>query len=200
MTYLILDTSTDQCLIALTQENRVIAETIFTHGNLLSSSLLPSIQILIESHIESPKNLSGIALGTGPGSYTGTRVGAAVATSLAFALKIPLKSFCSPLAFLPNQEGAFAFFIPARGDQCYVVSGNIDADAVIQEQAGLYPMEGLDQFQTADLLICGSSNAVFKKKCSIPTPNISILCRYLSKQQPSSSGVKLHYLHTALLK
>jgi tRNA threonylcarbamoyladenosine biosynthesis protein TsaB len=195
MTYLVLDTSTDQCLIALAQENRVIAETIFTHGNQLSSSLLPSIQMLVESHIQSPKNLRGIAPGIGPGSYTGTRVGVAVAKSLAFALGIPVIPFCSPLAFLPHREGTFAFFIPARSGQCYVLSGNISETSVIQHEARLCPAEELEQFQTADMLICASPDMAFKKKCDLPTPNIPFLCRYLSGQEPTSpEDVELHYL------
>src|ERR1700733_2224301 len=96
MTYLIIDTSTDICLIALIGDGRIQAERVFAHLNLLSKNLLVSIQELIESSGTPLSALSFIAAGTGPGSYTGTRLGAAVAKSPAFGLGIEVKPFCSP--------------------------------------------------------------------------------------------------------
>jgi tRNA A37 threonylcarbamoyladenosine modification protein TsaB len=42
-----------------------------------------------------------IAVGIGPGSYTGIRVGAALAKTLAYGWNIPLLGFCSLKAFEP---------------------------------------------------------------------------------------------------
>jgi tRNA threonylcarbamoyl adenosine modification protein YeaZ len=203
MTYLILDTSTDQCLIALAKENQIIAEEIFTHGNLLSQRLLPSIRALIETHIQSPKNLSGIAFGIGPGSYTGTRLGVAVAKSLAFGLQIPIKTFSSPLAFLPKKEGTFVFFIPARSGQFFALSGSITSSQVIQRDTSLFTPEEIEKFEATDFLICSSlANLPFlfrKKTCHTPTPNLRSLCLFLSEQKLASlENVELLYLHTPL--
>jgi tRNA threonylcarbamoyladenosine biosynthesis protein TsaB len=201
MTYLILDTSSDLCLIALAGEKGIIAEEIFAHGNLLSNRLLPSLNALIEGHIQSLKNLSGIAFGIGPGSYTGTRIGVAVAKSLAFGLQISIKTFHSPLAFLPNREGKFAFLIPTRSGQFYVISGSISSSQVIQKEASLANREQLDKFQDVDFLICSSNRDLppaFRKKTYYPpTPNLHGLCHFLSKQQHTSlEHAEVLYLHT----
>lgn len=201
MYFLILDTSTDQCLIALARENQIIAEEVFAHGNLLSHRLLPGIHALIEAHIQSPKNLSGIAFGVGPGSYTGTRVGVAVAKSLAFGLQVPIKTFHSPLAFLPDKEGSFAFLIPTRSGQFYALSGSISSSQVIQKEASLLNREELEKFEAADFLICSSDKdlppELRKKTHYLPEPNLHALCLFLSEQgRASLENVEVLYLHT----
>ena len=199
MYFLILDTSTDQCLIALARDNQIIAEEVFSHGNLLSHRLLPGIHALIEAHIQSPKNLSEIAFGVGPGSYTGTRVGVAVAKSLAFGLQVPIKTFHSPLAFLPDKEGSFAFLIPTRSGQFYVLSGSISSSQVIQKEASLLNREELEKFEAVDFLICSSDKDLPPKLRTDypPAPNLHALCLFLSEQgRASLENVEVLYLHT----
>jgi L-threonylcarbamoyladenylate synthase len=55
-----------------------------------TQAILPMINNLLEEHSLGPKDLSEIQINTGPGSYTGLRVGLAVANALSFALKIPI--------------------------------------------------------------------------------------------------------------
>lgn len=113
MNTLIIDTSTEWCLLALKKEGD-LTESIFRHNNRLSRDLLPSIHQLLAQSQLGPQDLDAIALGIGPGSYTGTRVGASVAKTLAFALSIPVHPFHSPIAFLPAQAGRFGFLLPTK--------------------------------------------------------------------------------------
>ena len=48
------------------------------------------IQELLNQYGATPKDLSGIIVGEGPGSYTGLRIGTSTAKGLAFALNIPM--------------------------------------------------------------------------------------------------------------
>jgi tRNA threonylcarbamoyladenosine biosynthesis protein TsaB len=200
MTYLILDTSTDLCLIALAKGDQIVAEEIFPHGNLLSNRLIPTIQSFVATHCKSPKNLAGIALGIGPGSYTGTRVGAAVAKSLAFGLEIPLKTFHSPLAFLPDKEGSFAFIIPTRSGQFYLLSGRLASTHVDQENSSLFSAEEIEKFENVDFLICASIDSLpltLRGKTHFPPiPNFRPLAYFLSNQSPSLlENTELLYLN-----
>jgi tRNA threonylcarbamoyl adenosine modification protein YeaZ len=132
---LILETSTEHCLIGLTKNHALIASSILRHEQNLSRSLLPSIyQILLESKI-SLKELSKISVGIGPGSYTGTRVAVAVAETLAFALSIPVYSFCSLLAFLPSHlpQGPFAFITNTKHSSWFLLKGYLK-EGIIQTQ------------------------------------------------------------------
>lgn len=55
-----------------------------------SQVLLPLIMKVIESKNLKLEDLTGIEVETGPGSYTGLRVGASVANALGFTLGIPV--------------------------------------------------------------------------------------------------------------
>jgi tRNA threonylcarbamoyladenosine biosynthesis protein TsaB len=198
---LILDTSTEQCLIALSKENQLIAQKIFPHENLLSNKLLPSIRSFVEAHCQSQKNLCEIAVGIGPGSYTGTRLGVAVAKSLAFALQIPLKTFNSPIAFLPDREGSFAFLIPTRSGHFFALLGNTLISGVSQSNAAVFNAQELEKIENVDFLVCSAPDElplILKKKLTLPAaPNLHSLCHFLSEKEASSlENVELFYLHT----
>jgi len=55
-----------------------------------SQKLLPLIDELLHSNNIKPSDLTEIKLHEGPGSYTGLRVGATVANTLSYLLKIPV--------------------------------------------------------------------------------------------------------------
>jgi tRNA threonylcarbamoyl adenosine modification protein YeaZ len=95
MTALIIDTSGPIGHIALAIEGQLIETTTLPQGRELSKTLLHSIISLIVN-----RKIEFVAIGIGPGTFTGTRVGAAAAQSLAYGWSIPLVPFSSSL--LPN--------------------------------------------------------------------------------------------------
>ncbi len=101
MKILIIDTSREFSFLALAEKEAFLSQESSLHGNQLSKNLLPSIQNLLK---EKPQ---AIAVGIGPGSFTGTRIGVAVAKSLAFAWDLPLIGFSSALAYPPEKLPAF---------------------------------------------------------------------------------------------
>ncbi len=62
-----------------------------TRGS-LSQELLPLIGALLRKHNLSVSSISSMKLHTGPGSFTGLRVGAAVANCLGWLLSVPLNN------------------------------------------------------------------------------------------------------------
>lgn len=57
-----------------------------------AQAVLPMIDEILKKHNLELKDLEGIEVNTGPGSFTGLRVGATVANALSFALKIPVNN------------------------------------------------------------------------------------------------------------
>jgi len=52
--------------------------------------ILPMIDKILKKHLLKPEDLSEIQVNAGPGSFTGLRVGLAIANALSFVLKIPV--------------------------------------------------------------------------------------------------------------
>jgi tRNA threonylcarbamoyladenosine biosynthesis protein TsaB len=90
-TYLLaIETATSICSVALAKNGKVIAlrESIDAYAH--SKVLTVFIEELVEEAGIEKKELSGIIVSDGPGSYTGLRIGISVAKGLAYALDIPI--------------------------------------------------------------------------------------------------------------
>lgn len=103
MSALIIDTSTHVLHLGLYHESKLIAWESLPHANQLSNFLLPSIHTLLQVQGLRPSDLHYIAVGTGPGSFTGTRVGVIVCMGLSFSLDIPHVGFSSLLINEPRE-------------------------------------------------------------------------------------------------
>jgi len=123
MKYLVIDTATEQGIAALCDEKGVIGESKLPFGYKHSKHLLPKIDELFSFWNISPKELDFIAVGIGPGSYTGVRVGVVVGKVLAYSLKIPLVGVSSLCAYAPGKEGKFMTLFDARIGGVYMIEG-----------------------------------------------------------------------------
>ncbi|HEY0071685.1 MAG TPA: tRNA (adenosine(37)-N6)-threonylcarbamoyltransferase complex dimerization subunit type 1 TsaB [Chloroflexia bacterium] len=88
---LALDTSTESASIALYLPGQgVIAEQTWRSGREQTTQLLPTVQQLMSLMGIDTSGLTGVAVATGPGSYSGVRIGISTAKTLAFSLGIKL--------------------------------------------------------------------------------------------------------------
>jgi tRNA threonylcarbamoyladenosine biosynthesis protein TsaB len=87
---LAIDTSTDVAGVALAAPESVLGEIVWTGRASHSSLLAPSIQRLLSANGVPVSGLESIAVASGPGSFSGLRVGISAAKGLALALDIPL--------------------------------------------------------------------------------------------------------------
>lgn len=87
---LVIDTSTSVMSIALMDGEHLLRESNETVDRSHSNKLIPAIHDLISSQGISMQDIDGIAVGRGPGSYTGVRIGVTAAKTLAWSLRIPL--------------------------------------------------------------------------------------------------------------
>jgi tRNA threonylcarbamoyladenosine biosynthesis protein TsaB len=87
-TLLAIDTATGPCSVAVWKDGRVAAYVENVKPTQQSASLMPMVeQALAEAGITYAA-LSGVACTTGPGSFTGIRVGLASASGISFAAGI----------------------------------------------------------------------------------------------------------------
>lgn len=88
---LAIETATKTCSVALIENGKSVAlleETKEQYSH--AEQLNPFIQDLLRNAGYQPKDLTAVAVGKGPGSYTGLRIGVSSAKGLCYALNIPL--------------------------------------------------------------------------------------------------------------
>lgn len=85
-----LETSGDAVSVALADAGGVQAELLFRHGMELSRSLQPRLEEVLRVAGLTVRDVEGVAVSIGPGSFTGLRIGVTAAKSLAWALGVPV--------------------------------------------------------------------------------------------------------------
>lgn len=90
MKILAIDTSTDVLGIALTEDKKLIAEFRSNIKRAHAEKLIPSIKRILGEVNLSPEQVDCYAVTTGPGSFTGLRIGLAAVKGLAFATGVPV--------------------------------------------------------------------------------------------------------------
>ena len=85
-----LETSTTICSAALHDNGKLLTSKELLTPQSASSQLAPIIDQLLKASKISPSEINAIAVASGPGSYTGLRIGVATAKGLCYAIQIPL--------------------------------------------------------------------------------------------------------------
>lgn len=88
-------------------ENKKQKDKIVVTQKMGSQALLPTVDKILKNNKIKFKDLSGVDVETGPGSFTGTRVGAAVANALGFALNIPVNGKLNKIAIPKYEKSKF---------------------------------------------------------------------------------------------
>ena len=115
MIILSINTSTKQYGLALLENDTVVSEYLISSGSRHFRDLMPCVDDLFEKTTLTLGHLGAVAVSIGPGSFTGTRVGLAVAKGLSQGLGIPI--------FGVSTLSALASQIPyAREDICSLVT------------------------------------------------------------------------------
>lgn len=91
-----LDTATVACTVAVCDDGALLAESTVLSPRAHSAVLMTLIDQVVAASGRSKQDLAGVAVGVGPGSFTGLRIGLATAMAIAFALDIP----CVPVGTL----------------------------------------------------------------------------------------------------
>lgn len=92
---LAMDTATTSMSVALLEDGKVRKEISSLAERNHSIYLVTTVQDALAELGWSPKELDGLAVGRGPGSYTGVRIGVTVAKTMAWALRLPVAGVSS---------------------------------------------------------------------------------------------------------
>lgn len=91
MAYLLhIESTSTVCSIAISKDKELMALKELNNGYTHAENLHIFIEQLLKETSLNSKNLNAISVSSGPGSYTGLRIGFSAAKGLAYALQIPL--------------------------------------------------------------------------------------------------------------
>lgn len=122
MNLLAFDSSTPTGSVAVLSQGRVLAELTLSVSRTHSEHLMPAVEEVVATSGLELRELEALAVGTGPGSYTGIRIGLGTAMGLAYALDLPVVGISTLEAIAMGvwpAPGLIFSLIEARKDEVY---------------------------------------------------------------------------------
>lgn len=125
---LAFDTASPTVTVALHDLREVVATAASAQGMKHGEQLAPLVEQVLAEGGARPADLTGIAVGVGPGPFTGLRVGLVTARTMAHVLSVPVHGVCSldALALEAVASGAvtgdFVVASDARRKEVYLAS------------------------------------------------------------------------------
>jgi tRNA threonylcarbamoyl adenosine modification protein YeaZ len=111
---LALDTATSTIVVAAgTPAGKVLASAAFEGRYRHSQELLPAVERVLATEHLRLAGLAGVIVGTGPGAFTGLRVGLATAKTLAHELNVPVVGIATSEALLAGVADAACAWLPS---------------------------------------------------------------------------------------
>jgi tRNA threonylcarbamoyladenosine biosynthesis protein TsaB len=140
---LAFDTATSAATAALVRDGKVLGERVSRAVAVLEDA----DELLRESGAERVE-LTGIVVGTGPGSFTGLRLGLATARGLAVALELPVAGVSTLDALAAGAPGALPVVDGGRREVFTLVDGEPAVVAPQDVRAALCVGDGAVRYRT----------------------------------------------------
>jgi tRNA threonylcarbamoyladenosine biosynthesis protein TsaB len=154
-----LETSAKVCSVAIHDNKTLIATSEIHIEQSHASKLAVLIDEVRKKSVIEFNQLAAIAVSSGPGSYTGLRIGTSTAKGLCYALNIPLISVGSLelLAFQMNKENSQGAFlcpmIDARRMEVYCLVADADLNVVHSIEAKVIDEQSFREYLDKNKII-----------------------------------------------
>ncbi|HJP65217.1 MAG TPA: tRNA (adenosine(37)-N6)-threonylcarbamoyltransferase complex dimerization subunit type 1 TsaB [Actinomycetota bacterium] len=166
-----IETSTPQTSVALGTEQGLVASAVLGGPHANHEAVIPTVQQLLSWSDARLASLAGVAVGVGPGLFTGMRVGVASAKTLAQVLGIPVVGMASLdiLAFsVRHARGVICAAIDAkRGETFYAFYRAVPGGVARQsgfEAATPAQLAAELQARPEDVLVVGNGGLVYRRE------------------------------------
>ena len=168
MKILAFDSTARAASVAVTEDDSLLGLYTIDNGLTQSELLLPMAENLLKSLKLSFADIDILAATTGPGSFTGVRIGAALVKGIAFGRNIPCVSVSTLEALAENLAGIRGIIVPcmdARRNQVYNAifrSGENGMTRITEDRAISIDdlAKELKEFEGEDLYIVGDGYGV----------------------------------------
>lgn len=177
MIILHIETSTNVCSVAVSENQKCVFSVSNTdgmnHAALLSLFIKDALDFLKEKN----KKPDAIAVSSGPGSYTGLRIGISTAKGLCYGLDIPLMAISTlevmtvaAIAHVGKTEAVFCPMIDARRMEVYAAFYEANMNLVREISADIINNESYSEI-LAEKSVYFFGNGADKCKTTLTHPN-----------------------------
>ena len=122
MKILAIESASVTASCAVYEDKVILGEYTLNHKKTHSEKLMPLIEALMKELEIKIQDIDVIAISEGPGSYTGLRIGAAIAKSMAYAVNIPIANVPTTKSLAGNIYDLNKLIVPvidAKGGRIY---------------------------------------------------------------------------------
>ena len=154
-----IDSSATVASVAVCEDGRLLAEYTLNNGNTHSETLLPMVEAALGALSLTVSDVDLFAVSSGPGSFTGVRIGAATLKGLAFASGKPCVGVSTLHALALNLlpvRGLICPVMNARRSQVYTALFRSDGETLQR----LLPDSAMS-ISELDELLCGYGESVY---------------------------------------
>ena len=187
---LAIDTSTRVTGVALYDGVHVLGESVWSGGNYHTVELAPAIAQLMERVRVKVSDLEVLAVATGPGSFTGLRIGLALAKGLALARHLPMIGIPTldvlALGQTVRENGILAAVLRAgRGRLAVGWYHEVNSAWQINGQFEVLPIEALGRRMQRPTLVCGELTEEERRLLGRKRVNVILASPAQSLRRPS---------------
>lgn len=202
MKLILIDSSGLTASVAITEDDRLIAEYNVQYQKTHSQTLLPMLDELKRMVELDLKSVDAIAIAKGPGSFTGLRIGSSTAKGLAQALNIPIIEIDTLEGLACNAYGCSSLICPmmdARRQQVYTGIYRFVRNSTgyeLETLLGAAPMavediaaklNELGASMNQDILLLGDGIPVYEDKLKeVLTVPFSIAPEHMNRQRAAA--------------
>ena len=188
MITLAFDSTAKAASVAVCDGERLLGLYNIDNGLTQSELLLPMAENLLRSLKLSFSDIELLAATTGPGSFTGVRIGAALVKGIAFGKNIPCVSVSTLEALAENAKGLRGIIVPvmdARRQQVYTAIFSSDGEDLKR----MMPDSAISTSELAEKLLAYGEKQIYLVGDGYAT----------AKRTLSSNGVKTENTPTLLI-
>lgn len=171
-----IETGTDICSVALANDGELMALRESDEGRDHAKKVALFVDELLKETGVQPDDLDAIAVGKGPGSYTGLRIGVSFAKGMCYALDIPLiaigsldaltevarEDFDAGILDLEDNEWAGAYLVPmvdARRMEVYTQIFSTSGDSLTDVSAEVIDAESFSEWRQKGRIVLFGNGA-----------------------------------------
>ena len=169
MKVLAIDSSGVTASVAVADDNNIISEFTVNNRQTHSQTLLPMLDKAVQMSEIPLEDIDAIAVASGPGSFTGLRIGSATAKGLGLALKkpvIPVPTLDGLAYRAACYNGIICPLMDARRNQVYTAAYHMDNGKLVNiiEQKAVNVSDILLELEQAggEVLFLGDGVDVYK--------------------------------------